>query len=91
MTPQDAPLLRSLLPVKLSSLALSHSCAYIAGGTAEGRLFVWETATGSLLAAFDGHFRSIGVLAWIDDDAAFITGSDDATTKVWSLARCAQS
>lgn len=85
---QDAPLLRSLLPTRLVCIALSRSGRYLAGGTVDGQVFFWETATGALLAAFSAHFRSVSALAWTTDDAALLSGGEDAAAHVWSIASC---
>ncbi|KAK9894991.1 WD40 repeat-like protein [Cystobasidium minutum MCA 4210] len=82
---KEAPMHRLLLPVKVSCLALSKLGTYLVCGTHDGRLFLWETATGYLLASFDGHYRAVTCLAWTDDDAAFISGGDDSVCHVWSL------
>lgn len=50
--------------------------------------FALQTATGYLLASFDGHYRAVTCLAWTDDDAAFISGGDDSVCHVWSLPMC---
>ncbi|SNX81624.1 related to WD-repeat protein crb3 [Melanopsichium pennsylvanicum] len=83
---RDHPLQRIILPSKLSCIASSPSGELIAAGSFEGRIFVWQVATGDLLASFDAHYRSVTVLKWTMDGAGLVTGSEDSRILVWSLA-----
>ncbi|EPQ32107.1 uncharacterized protein PFL1_00304 [Pseudozyma flocculosa PF-1] len=83
---KDHPVLRIILPQKLSCLAASPDGAFVAAGSTDGRIFLWNVATGDLLASFDAHYRSITVLRWSSDAQALVTGSEDARILVWSLA-----
>jgi pre-rRNA-processing protein IPI3 len=71
----------------MSTLSLSHSGLYLAGGTADGRIFFWEISSGTLLLTIDAHYRSISVLEFSHDDAALITGAEDAGVSVWNVGR----
>lgn len=46
---------------------------------------IWQTATGSLLRAFDGHLQAVTCLQWTTDDAALVSGSNDASIHVWHI------
>lgn len=83
---RDHPLQRIILPSKLSCIACSPNGELVAGGSFDGRIFLWQIATGDLLASFDAHFRSVTVLRWTSDGAGLVTGSEDARILVWSLA-----
>ncbi len=83
---RDHPLQRIILPSKLSCIACSPNGELVAGGSFDGRIFLWQIATGDLLASFDAHYRSVTVLKWIPDGAGLVTGSEDARVLVWSLA-----
>lgn len=39
---QDQIALKVVLPEKLSCLALDQSASYCAGGTSQGRIYLWE-------------------------------------------------
>ena len=41
---QEAPLQRSLMPVRLLVLALSPAGCYLVGGTADGKLLLWDVS-----------------------------------------------
>ncbi|KAN0066100.1 Pre-rRNA-processing protein ipi3 [Thecaphora frezii] len=81
---KDHPLLRIILPQKLSCLAASPTADFVAAGSSDGRIFVWSVATGDLVTSFDAHYRSITVLKWSHDGQALVTGSEDARILVWS-------
>lgn len=83
---RDHPLQRIILPSKLSCIACSPNGELVAGGSYDGRIFLWQIATGDLVASFDAHYRSVTVLKWTSDGAALVTGSEDARILVWSLA-----
>lgn len=83
---RDHPLQRIILPSKLSCIACSSNGELVAGGSFDGRIFLWQIATGDLLASFDAHYRSITVIKWTPDGASLVTGSEDSRILVWSLA-----
>ncbi|CCF54037.1 hypothetical protein NDA11_006354 [Ustilago hordei] len=83
---RDHPLQRIILPSKLSCVACSPNGELVAGGSFDGRIFLWQIATGDLLASFDAHYRSITVIKWTQDGAGLVTGSEDSRILVWSLA-----
>ncbi|KAJ9476851.1 Pre-rRNA-processing protein IPI3 [Pseudozyma hubeiensis] len=83
---RDHLLQRIILPSKLSCIACSPNGELVAGGSYDGRIFLWQIASGDLLASFDAHYRSVTVLKWTSDGAGLVTGSEDARILVWSLA-----
>ncbi|KAJ8292015.1 Pre-rRNA-processing protein IPI3 [Rhodotorula toruloides] len=78
---------RLIPPVRLSTIALSRDGVYMAGGTPDGRILLWEVSSGTLLVTVDAHYRSISALAFSDDGAALVSGSEDAGVSVWSVGR----
>ncbi|GAA5944651.1 hypothetical protein JCM1841_007085 [Sporobolomyces salmonicolor] len=76
---------RLIPPVRLSTIAASPDGVYLAGGTHDGRVFLWELSTGHLLITLDAHYRAISALAFTQDSAALVTASDDAGVSVWSI------
>lgn len=83
---KDHPIQRIVLPQKLSCLACSPDGQFLAAGSFDGRIFLWQVSTGDLLSSFDAHYRSVTVLRWSSDGAALVTGSEDARILVCSLA-----
>ncbi|BGP27579.1 pre-rRNA-processing protein IPI3 [Rhodotorula toruloides] len=78
---------RLIPPVRLSTIVLSRDGVYMAGGTPDGRILLWEVSSGTLLVTVDAHYRSISALAFSDDGAALVSGSEDAGVSVWSVGR----
>lgn len=82
---RDQPLCRIVLPGRMRAASLAPSGTYIATGAPDGRLFVWEVASGALLCSFEAHYRAITALRWTSDSAALISASADSRICVWSL------
>ncbi|WAQ89371.1 hypothetical protein PtA15_11A58 [Puccinia triticina] len=66
-------------------VSLSPSGTYLATGSADGLIVLWELSTGTLLASFDGHYKSVTCLAFSDDEAALVSASEDSMCSVWSI------
>ncbi|GAA5942980.1 chromatin-binding/pre-rRNA-processing protein IPI3 [Sporobolomyces koalae] len=90
-TTRESTVARLIPPVRLNTLATSRDGSYLVGGTSDGRVFLWEIATGILLATLDAHYRAISCLEFTSDGAALITASEDAGVSVWSLGRILNS
>lgn len=84
---KEQVLQRLIPPVRLSTLSVSNTGAYVAGGTADGRIFFWETSSGTLLLTIDAHYRPISVLEFSHDDSALVSGGEDAGVSVWNVGR----
>lgn len=84
---KDQIALKIVLPEKLTCLALDPRAEYCAGGTAQGRIYLWETSSGILFNTWDAHYRAVRVLTFTADGHALVSGSDDSGVSVWSLAR----
>ncbi|RDX54287.1 WD40 repeat-like protein [Lentinus brumalis] len=84
---KDQLALKIVLPEKLSALAVDPRGKYCAGATAQGRIFLWEVASGIMYNAWDAHYRQINVLRFTHDGAALLAGSEDSGVSVWSIAR----
>ncbi|GAA5858619.1 hypothetical protein JCM8547_001394 [Rhodosporidiobolus lusitaniae] len=82
---------RLIPPVRLSTMTVSKDGVHMAGGTPDGRLFLWEISTGHLVVTVDAHYRAVSALAFSDDGAALVSGSEDATVSVWSIGRLLNS
>ncbi|WFD21183.1 Pre-rRNA-processing protein ipi3 [Malassezia caprae] len=82
---RDQPIARLVLPQKMRCLALSPCGTYLAAGSPDGRLCVWDVGTGALLTSLEVHYRAVTVLRWTPDSAALVTASEDARVCVWSV------
>ncbi|KAJ4478255.1 WD40-repeat-containing domain protein [Lentinula aciculospora] len=83
---KDQISLKIVLPEKLTCVALDPSGDFFAGGTAQGRIYLWEVSSGILLNSWDAHYRQINVLRFTSDGAALLSGSDDSGISVWSIS-----
>ncbi|THU91527.1 WD40 repeat-like protein [Dendrothele bispora CBS 962.96] len=69
---KDQISLKIVLPEKLTCVALDPRGNYFAGGTAQGRIHLWE---------------AMNILRFTQDGSALISGSDDSSISVWSVSR----
>ncbi|KAG6826557.1 hypothetical protein H0H92_015311 [Tricholoma furcatifolium] len=76
--------LKIVLPEKLTCIAIDPKGTYCAGGTAQGRIYFWEIASGILYHSWDAHYRQVTVLRFTLDSAALISGSEDSG--LWDLS-----
>ncbi|KAG1876534.1 WD40-repeat-containing domain protein [Suillus subalutaceus] len=76
-----------ILPERPSCLTVDNSGTFCAGGTTQGRIYLWEVASGILYNSWDAHYRRINVLTFTHDGAALISGSEDSGVSIWSVAR----
>ncbi|KAG1876566.1 WD40-repeat-containing domain protein [Suillus subalutaceus] len=84
---KDQLAFKIILPEKPSCLAVDTSGTFCAGGTSQGRIYLWEVASGILYNSWDAHYRRINVLKFTHDGAALISGSEDSAVSIWSVAR----
>ncbi|KAG5638350.1 hypothetical protein H0H81_000483 [Sphagnurus paluster] len=84
---KDQISLKIVLPEKLTCIAIDARGNYCAGGTAQGRIYLWEVASGILYNAWDAHYRQVTVLRFTVDGAALLSGSEDSGVSVWSVSR----
>ncbi|OCH85507.1 WD40 repeat-like protein [Obba rivulosa] len=88
---KDQLALKIVLPEKLSAIAVDPRGNYCAGGTSQGRIYIWEIPSGIMYNAWDAHYRQISVLRFSHDGAALIAGSEDSGVSVWSVSRLTPS
>ncbi|KAI8985548.1 WD40 repeat-like protein [Trametes punicea] len=84
---KDQLFLKIVLPEKLTAVAVDPNGRYCAGATAQGRIFLWEIASGIMYNSWDAHYRQINVLRFTRDAAALLAGSEDSGVSVWSIPR----
>ncbi|KAI0923858.1 hypothetical protein AcV5_009285 [Taiwanofungus camphoratus] len=84
---KDQLALKIVLPEKLCSLTVDPSGDFCAGGTSQGRIYLWEIASGIMYNAWDAHYRQVNVLRFSHDGATLLSGSEDSGASVWSMSR----
>lgn len=83
---QTCPLIARLHPSEPTpTLALSPRGDMLAAGSASGRLYVWNVASGHLLASVDAHFRAVSCLQWTACGQALVSGGKDARILIWTV------
>ena len=73
------------LPDRIRSLAYATGAAILVVGTEEGKLILWEIATGRLSTSTASHLQGVSQLCITPNNDYILSGSDDATAFVWSL------
>ncbi|KAH9935059.1 WD40 repeat-like protein [Amylocystis lapponica] len=84
---KDQLALKIVLLEKLSCVAVDPHGDYCAAGTHQGRIYVWEIASGIMYNSWDAHYRKVAVLCFTHDGAALLSGSEDSGVSVWSMSR----
>ncbi|KAJ9100980.1 hypothetical protein QFC19_005376 [Naganishia cerealis] len=75
------------LPEKLSCFITSPNGVWAAGGSPTGHVYLWEIASGHLLASFDAHYRSITAISFTPCSTLLLMASEDSSTSTWSVSR----
>ncbi len=73
------------------AIAVSHDGLYCVGGSASGRLFLWETSGGELLRTWDAHYKAISAVCFTGDGTFIVSGGEDALVCVWDTAQIVAS
>ncbi|KAG8724875.1 hypothetical protein FRC09_012786 [Ceratobasidium sp. 395] len=69
-----------------NSITYSPRGTYIASGSSDKTVRVWNTYTGKMLGQpLEGHTGSICVVACSPDGASIVSGSDDMTIRIWDV------
>ncbi|EGW30814.1 Pre-rRNA-processing protein IPI3 [Spathaspora passalidarum NRRL Y-27907] len=57
----------------------------LAGGTASGKIYIWELTSGDLVSVRDAHYQGITTVKFSPCGTFLVTGGDDARVIVWSV------
>ena len=60
--------------------------AYIVGGAASGRLYLWDVATGDLLRVWQAHYKAVSALAFSRCSGLLVSGSLDCAVHAWDVS-----
>ncbi|OTF73017.1 WD domain containing protein [Euroglyphus maynei] len=78
--------LKLILPGNVGALCITPDGHYLLTAI-DTRLYIWQLASGYLLAVLDGHYQSIRVVKMAGDQTHFITGGDDGVILIWNFAK----
>lgn len=87
---KEMPALRFYGQDRLCSVAPSPNGCWLAAGNEEGKLFLWEVASGEAIAVVeDAHYQRVPVLKFSADGSLLVSASADGTVAVWSTCSLA--
>jgi DNA-binding SARP family transcriptional activator len=74
------------------SLACHPNSVWLASGSANGTVRVWNTDSDQVIAELNGHPTWVTALGWSSDGHQLASGSHDKTIKIWNLQtqQCSQ-
>jgi serine/threonine protein kinase len=68
------------------SVAFSPDGSWLASGSHDGTIKIWDTASGRELRSLKGHIDEVYCVAVSPDGSRLASGSEDKTIKVWDAA-----
>jgi WD40 repeat protein len=70
----------------VTSVVYSPDGRYLASGSYDDTIKIWEVATGKQLRTLPGHSDSVRSVVYSPDGRYLASGSDDGTIKIWEVA-----
>lgn len=81
---KEAVAKRIVLPAKMTALSVAPNGQWLACGSQQGALYVWNMRSGALkILASDAHFQAVTTLNWSRDSSVLASGGADARVLVW--------
>jgi glucose repression regulatory protein TUP1 len=74
----------------VTSVAISHDSRFVAAGSLDTIIRVWDIASGHLVARLQGHGDSVYSVAFSADGRGLVSGSLDKTLKYWDISAVLQ-
>ena len=70
----------------VTSIAISPNGQYVAAGSMDADVRIWDVSTGQLVERLCGHWDSVTSVAFTPDRMGLVSGSWDKTLKFWDLS-----
>ncbi|ELS47155.1 tyrosine kinase family protein [Microcystis aeruginosa FACHB-905 = DIANCHI905] len=71
---------------KVESVVYSPDGRYLASGSSDNTIKIWEVATGRELRTLTGHYSFVRSVVYSPDGRYLASGSSDNTIKIWEVA-----
>ncbi|OCF44890.1 pre-rRNA-processing protein IPI3 [Kwoniella heveanensis CBS 569] len=75
------------LPEKLTCFTVSPNGFWAVGGSPNGQVYLWELASGLLLASFTAHYRAVTSLSFTSDSHLLLSTSLDSSTHIFLVSK----
>jgi WD40 repeat protein len=70
----------------VSSVAFSPDSQYVASGSSDGTVKIWETGSGACVETLPGHGDKVSSVAFSPDGQYVVSGSWDGSAKIWDAS-----
>jgi len=70
----------------VTSVAINPNGQYVAAGSMDADVRIWDVSTGQLVERLRGHRNSVTSVAFTPDGKGLVSGSSDRTMKFWDLS-----
>jgi len=71
---------------RLKRIAWSPDGRFLASGSYDRTIRIWDVARGECKAVLEGHEDDVNCVAWSPDGRFLASGSDDRTIRIWDVA-----
>ena len=71
---------------RVTAVAWSPDSKYIASGSLDKKVHIWDAATGKLLLTYRGHRAQVYTVAWSPDGQHIASAGNDGVVHIWAAA-----
>ncbi|MDM8557405.1 AAA family ATPase [Candidatus Parabeggiatoa sp. HSG14] len=69
----------------ITSVTFSHDGRFLACGSEDNKVYLWNANSGQLLKTFEGHTQSVTSVNFSADGKKLVSGSKDKTIRLWDI------